>query len=394
MLILSVLFSSMVMAQKPVLADLEFLKKAGIPILEKDELNGLGYAEITPAMELELSRVAHEAGKCGGFESLESQENPRAEALEAFAQLNQLNLKNWAARLTRGAPPSLSPRPEIQSALRNLEASRLRAWVEWLSSYPSRYNKLKDPNQHVVALVQKLEELTAQGPHRARVEKIDHKSTRQQSIRLTIPGTKRPDEVVVLGGHLDSISGFFGTGEAPGADDNASGSSNLLEALRVLLQQAPPERTIEFYWYAGEESGLLGSAEIAQQARDQGRKIIGVLQLDMTLFPGDGPFVIGNITDFTTTWLRDYLVAMNQTYLNIQLVDDRCGYACSDHASWYRKGFATLMPFEARSKTMNRLIHTPDDVISEKLNFDHSLVFSKIALVFAMDLGNSTYSGE
>jgi bacterial leucyl aminopeptidase len=281
---------------------------------------------------------------------------------------------------------NMVPRVAIEQALKDLKVENLQSWVQWLSAYPSRYNRLSDPNKHVFALVDRLKQVTSRSRMPVQIEMVDHQSTKQKSIRLTIQGSQRPQEVVVFGAHLDSIS----SGDrAPGADDNASGSANLLETLRVVMTQDRPQRTLEFYWYAGEESGLLGSAEIAKAAKAAKRNVVAVLQLDMTLFPGEGEFVIGSMTDYTSAWLRDYLNSVNDTYLKIKIREGQCGYGCSDHASWYRQGYPTLMPFEARMNSMNRALHTPNDVVSGKLNFNHSLVFSKIALVMAMDLANS-----
>jgi leucyl aminopeptidase len=181
----------------------------------------------------------------------------------------------------------------------------------------------------------------------------------------------------------------MGGKQAPGADDNASGSANLIEALRIMLAQPQPQRSIDFFWYAGEEQGLLGSAEIAKTYKAQKADVIAVLQLDMTLYPGAGESIIGSMNDFTSAWLRDYLKAMNDTYLHAQIVDDKCGYGCSDHASWNRQGYPALMPFETTFRGMNHNIHTAKDVITPDSNFRHSMLYTKIALVMAMDLGNS-----
>ena len=131
------------------------------------------------------------------------------------------------------------------------------------------------------------------------------------------------DEIVVLGAHHDSINQSWGETRAPGADDNASGSSNLFEALRILASQGRAARTIEFFWYAGEESGLLGSAEIARDYAARKKNVVGVLQLDMTLFPGDGEFVLGSMTDFTSPALRAWFAELNKTYMGkVQRITD------------------------------------------------------------------------
>jgi leucyl aminopeptidase len=224
------------------------------------------------------------------------------------------------------------------------------------------------------------------------VRAVTHNSTRQNSVALRIEGAERPNEIVVLGGHLDSVNwSYFGEkNDAPGADDNASGSAANLEALRILLAQGRPQRTIEFFWYAAEEVGLNGSNEIATEYRNQKKDVVAVLQLDMTLFPGKGVGTIGNVTDFTTGWLRDLLVEMNTHYIKARLIDDKCGYACSDHASWYQKGYSTLMPFESDTNSMNNRIHTKDDRMSPAMSLRHAAMFSKIAVSYGMIVANST----
>ena len=253
-----------------------------------------------------------------------------------------------------------------------------------------RDSRSNTPNVHVDDMKKRLEEMLATSKLPYEVSVIPHKSTPQNSLRVRLIGSTRPNEIVVLGGHLDSINAGWGSGKAaPGADDNASGSSNLVEILRIVSQKAQPQRTIEFFWYAGEESGLLGSAEIAKQYKAEKKDVVAVLQLDMTLYPGSGEFVVGSMTDFTSSWLRDYFKAMNEMYIHGRIIDDECGYGCSDHASWYRQGYPTLMPFESKMHYDNPNIHTAKDLINSDSNFRHSAMYSKIGLVFAMDLANS-----
>ncbi len=75
-----------------------------------------------------------------------------------------------------------------------------------------------------------------------------------------IPGTDKADEVVMLGGHLDSWHA------ATGATDNAIGCSVMMEAVRILSAiGAKPRRTIRVALWSGEEQGLLGSAAYVRQ---------------------------------------------------------------------------------------------------------------------------------
>lgn len=373
---------------KPVLADLKLLKEANIPVLYKDEESQVGYAVLNNSAEYKLSELAHAYGRCGNFEALSEIPHDLASVREQIQALNVYQKRNQT--LSFSQVPEMMEKAEISEALMQLNGDKIRGTVEFLSSFTNRYNKAPDANKHIEPFMDRLSEIAKQANYPITIETVDHKSTKQKSVKLTIQGAVRPSEIIVLGGHLDSINGWGLNPKAPGADDNASGSASLVEALRVLTMQPQPERTIEFYWYAGEESGLLGSAEIAEAAKQQNKDIIAVLQLDMTMFPGDGVLKIASMTDFTSTWLRDYLVAANKTYFKATIQEDKCGYGCSDHASWYRRGFPTLFPTESKFNSSFDYIHTEKDVISPVMSFEHATLFAKIALMMAMDLGNST----
>jgi carboxypeptidase Q len=90
-----------------------------------------------------------------------------------------------------------------------------------------------------------------------------------------IRGTEKPDEVVIIGAHLDSWD--LGTG----ATDNGTGSMAVLEAARALQKLGvKPKRTIRFVLFTGEEQGLNGSKAYVQSHKDELGKISGVLVHD------------------------------------------------------------------------------------------------------------------
>jgi leucyl aminopeptidase len=372
---------------KPVLADLHLMMAADLPIIHADTNTGIAYAELNEQQEHRLSHIAHANGRCGGYEDVTGMNLAQAKNTLQTMSLMKLNAEA-ANRMMRQY--NFPEKKAVSAAVSELKAQNLRDWVAWMSSYPQRFNRAADPNVHVRALVEKLNsQIQAVGAKDVRVETIDHTSTKQKSIRVTFPGTTRPNETLVLGAHFDSIN-HWNPNVAPGADDDASGSANLLEVFRVLLTHPRTERSLEFFWYAGEESGLLGSAEIAKSYKALGKNIVGVLQLDMTLFPGAGVNKMGLINDFTNPWLNNMLKGLNETYVKAIMIDDKCGYGCSDHASWHRQGFPAATPFESTSALMNKNLHTPRDVIDNQSDFEHSLLFSKLALAYFLELGNST----
>jgi len=90
-----------------------------------------------------------------------------------------------------------------------------------------------------------------------------------------IPGSEKPDEVVIIGGHLDSWD--LGTG----ATDNGTGAMAVLEAARALQRLGlKPKRTIRFVLFTGEEQGLVGARAYVEAHKAELGKISGVLVHD------------------------------------------------------------------------------------------------------------------
>ncbi|MBE9563812.1 MAG: M28 family metallopeptidase [Proteobacteria bacterium] len=95
-------------------------------------------------------------------------------------------------------------------------------------------------------------------------------------------GTLYPDHYVIMSGDIDSRASdvINATIDAPGANDNASGMAGTMEAARVLSQYSFPV-SIVYAGLSGEEQGLFGGKFLAQMAKDEGRKILAVLNNDM-----------------------------------------------------------------------------------------------------------------
>jgi carboxypeptidase Q len=98
----------------------------------------------------------------------------------------------------------------------------------------------------------------------------------QHNVVADLRGRERPDEVVIVSGHLDSWDG------ATGANDNATGVATTMEAARLLMAAgARPRRTIRFVLWTGEEQGLLGSEGYVKAHADELPKVSAVLVHDM-----------------------------------------------------------------------------------------------------------------
>ena len=95
-------------------------------------------------------------------------------------------------------------------------------------------------------------------------------------------GTERPNEVVIVQGHIDSRASdvMDAVTDAPGANDDASGVALTIEAARVLSKQSYPV-TIVYALLSGEEQGLFGGQLMADYAAQQGWDVKAVLNNDI-----------------------------------------------------------------------------------------------------------------
>jgi carboxypeptidase Q len=108
------------------------------------------------------------------------------------------------------------------------------------------------------------------------------------TVIAEIPGSALPDEVVIVGAHLDSWH------PGTGAQDNGTGVASVLEVARAIkaLPRAP-RRTIRFMLFGGEEQGLLGSTAYVRQHLADLAKIDAVLITDTGAEPAKGWYVMG-----------------------------------------------------------------------------------------------------
>ena len=118
------------------------------------------------------------------------------------------------------------------------------------------------------------------------------------NVMATLKGTDPNDNrIFIISGHLDTrrTNVMDRTGDAPGANDDGSGTSAVLECARIMSKHSFPA-TIIFVAVSGEEQGLLGSAYMAEKAKKENWNIEAVLNNDIM---GSNNSNETNITDNT-----------------------------------------------------------------------------------------------
>ncbi|XKM08063.1 M20/M25/M40 family metallo-hydrolase [Massilia atriviolacea] len=341
--------------------------------------------EVPSADVARVARLLHKRlGHCGGFMAHADQ----ASAQRSLAQ-------GAAAPMAGLARPDylIANQAKVTPLLSGMSAKNIARTIAGLSAFPDRFYT----SPHGARASEWLrKDWAAVGARHGGVlvETFAHAGFPQASVLATIAGTDLADQVVVIGAHLDSINAnaMDEPGQAPGADDDASGVAGLTEVLRVISDaRYRPRRTIKLIAYAAEEVGLRGSQDLARAFRQAGIQVVGVLQLDMINYKGADKDIY-LLRDYSSADQNAFLRKLIAAYLpGITVGSDSCGYACSDHASWHAEGYPASMPFESSLAQANPHIHSKNDTLaSSGGQAVHALKFARLAAAFAIELGSST----
>ncbi|KAH3682574.1 hypothetical protein WICPIJ_006449 [Wickerhamomyces pijperi] len=294
-------------------------------------------------------------------------------------------------------PTNVTSSEFVTDLIEEINKDNLRFNLAQFSSFFSRYYKSENGLKSATWLFHKLtsiiEEAKQSNPDlQVSISQFQHK-WQQFSIIVSVKGQETPDDIVVVGCHQDSTNLLFPTLlKAPGADDDGSGVTTNLEALRILLSssQFQPSNTMEFHFYSAEEGGLLGSMDIFRAYNEEGKKVVAMLQQDMTGYiqktlDNAVEEHVGVITDFVSPQLTQFVKLIIDSYLAIPYHETECGYACSDHSSALKNGYPSSFIIESEFKYTNPYIHSTGDTL-DRLDFDHIREFVKLVLGYVGEL--------
>ena len=293
-----------------------------------------------------------------------------------------LCLLAWAIMISMPGRPFRGPLPPLTS---HQEASRahLAAHVGTLAGEIGERNYLRPTALEAAATYVK-SVLTSLGYDVAAQEYVLGGRT-FRNLEATLPGQRRAEEIVLVGGHYDSVIG------SPGANDNASGTAAVLELARI-LHAGRFDRSIRFVTFVNEEppffhSDRMGSRVYAREAARRGDKIVAMLSLETIgyyssapktqrypppfnlVYPDRGDFIgfVGNIASRRLV-RRSIAEFRRHTPLPSEGLAAPSwipGVFWSDHASFWRHGYPAIMitdtaPF--RYPFYHSLEDTPDRV--------------------------------
>lgn len=199
-------------------------------------------------------------------------------------------------------------------------------------------------------------------------------------------GKKKPNEIIICGAHYDSWVNVDepydpDTLVSPGADDNASGLSGILETARI-LKNYNFERTIIYAGWNAEEIGLCGSYAYAKQCREDSVDVVAYFNLDMTGYVNPGDDIhIHLLYSNCDSLLGRYVQQVSNTYFpNVNITHAWLTHGDTDYSSFNRNGYQAISPSEDVHH-LSPYIHSVNDVVGLSVNsWEQAELFTKLNL--------------
>lgn len=200
-------------------------------------------------------------------------------------------------------------------------------------------------------------------------------------------GTSCAERVLIVGAHYDSVA------DAPGADDNASGTAAMLEIARA-LSETPLPATVWFTGFTMEEDGFVGSRQMAFREAEAGTQIVGMYSLEMIAYTTDedGGDFIAILGNEASVRLSEAYARASETYVpdlvSVVLTfagngEEQPDSRRSDNAPFWDAGYQALMVTDT-ANFRNPNYHEPTDTL-DTLDLEFATDVTKAMLATTVD---------
>ena len=277
------------------------------------------------------------------------------------------------------------PHSDILDLISLVNADTLRAYVQHLQDYQTRY-ALADNHLEVANWLKG--QFESYGFTNTWMQEYQHNNTTQYNVIATIPGYLYPDLYIIVGGHYDSYSANSDSYVfAPGADDNASGTAGVLEIARVMMAIGyQPKFSIRFIAFSAEEVNGLGSEAYCNYAINANQEIRVMLNLDM---------IANNLQTSQEFRVMPYQGSEEYSYETIRIAQQYSSYQPvlgetdmgSDSGIFSKNGFNAVFFFE---RYLNPYLHSSDDLI-DYLDFQYASEIVRAATAATVIFANQPF---
>jgi len=201
------------------------------------------------------------------------------------------------------------------------------------------------------------------------------------------------DEFILIGAHYDHIGTIKpenGDAIANGANDNASGTTSVLEMARYFGTQKTNKRSLVFALFSAEEKGLLGSKHLAKKLKEEGLNLYTMLNFEMTGVPLKGKdyfvyitgYEMSNLAEVTNAYAGENLVGFLPTAKEYNL------YQRSDNYPFHEEFAVPSHTFCTFDFTNFAYYHKVGDEVS-LMDFEHMATLVNKTLPVIEDIANA-----
>jgi hypothetical protein len=339
---------------------LESVKNAGITIIE--EFDGDYYvvssADMKPFDTKAVSVLSKPSVRI--TKQMPSFEEVKSKRLKVFP-LKKSGMKIGQTNKTIDIiDRSKDKRPDLENMIAMIDRDSLESYIQKLEDMQTRYFYAENRREVAVWIRDKFIET---GCETAYLDSFfmpafsnwmgSFGDSWQYNVVAEIPGISNNEEIVIIGGHHDSIAMKSGENSmvyAPGADDNGTAVATALEIARVYSQYGfTPRNRIKFVTFAAEELGLVGSYSYAERAYNSGMNIKAMINIDMTGFTtqsdmNGAPIYINSYT--SAPGLAQTAVSGVEDYSPLSHRWGSENWASSDSYPFHYYGFPAVWFFE------------------------------------------------
>jgi Zn-dependent M28 family amino/carboxypeptidase len=206
------------------------------------------------------------------------------------------------------------------------------------------------------------------------------------------------DKLIIICAHYDCIMNNKGDSEsrAPGANDNASGVSAIIEIARILANETL-RHSIQFVFFAGEEQGLLGSKSYAKCIREEDIDLYRLINLDMIGYPFFAPNTViierDNNTNLIHNQVREndaesieFGNMMKDMALTVGLQSHLDSIYDSDYEPFESEGFVVIGAYDGSANPVqNPHYHSSSD-LPENIDWNYLSLVTKMVVATILNI--------
>lgn len=292
--------------------------------------------------------------------------------------------------------------PSTQSILEGVSTEKLKQYLNRLSNFHTRHSKsplLNDAGDWI------MNELRGFGYrdtfYHSFKSTIDNEEFELRNIVCKKKGID--EKLIMVCAHYDCIMECKedSVSRAPGANDNGSGVSAIIEMARVLANEKL-RHSIQFVFFSGEEQGLLGSKSYAKYIKENGMDLYRLVNLDMIGYPFFAPNTViierDNNTNVKHNLLREndtesieFGEMMKDMTSAVGLQFHLDSIYDSDYEPFEAKGYVVIGAYDGSADSINNPHYHSSSDIPENIDWDYLTSVTKLVLatVLKIDSFNS-----